>query len=86
MSDRNPIKVFENPNRLRELAGVTKRKNTLINEEKDERLDVLDQLRMHLSDSEILEELFGEILNDDEAEEFAVYIGRMHDLEIEFDI
>lgn len=61
-------------NRFKELAGV-------LNEDSDSRLEHLDRLREDLSDTEILETLFEESFNDEEAEEHLRFISRFHDID-----
>lgn len=64
--------------RFKELAGV-------ISEDSDSRLELLDNLRDFLSDTEILETLFEESFSDDEAKEHLKFLARFHDID-EFDI
>jgi len=64
--------------RFKELAG-------LISEDSESRLEHLDLLRDHLTDTEILETLFEHSLVDEEAEEHLEFIARYHDID-EFDI
>ena len=64
--------------RFQQLAGV-------LSEDSESRLELLDSLREHLSDTEILETLFEESFSDDEAEEQVKFLARFHDID-EFDI
>lgn len=64
--------------RFQELAGV-------LSEDSDSRLELLDNLREHLSDTEILETLFEGSFSDEEAKEHLKFISRYHDID-EFDI
>lgn len=67
-----------NKERFQQLAGV-------LNEDSDSRLEHLDLLRDHLTDTEILETLFEHSLVDEEAEDHLEFIARYHDID-EFDI
>jgi len=60
--------------RFQELAGV-------LSEDSESRLELLDSLREHLSDTEILETLFEESLSDEEAEEQVKFLARFHDID-----
>lgn len=69
---------FKDSNRMKELAGVNR-----LNENADDRLDLLDDLREFLTDVEILDTLFGEVLNDGEAEEYIEIVARLNDVEFD---
>jgi len=75
--------------RMRELAGIVEQdendESGFSDESYEARMEILDQLRDELSDTEILETMI-ESLTNREAQENFEYVAKQHDMEIDTDI
>lgn len=82
----NPEEFFKSTGRMQKLAGLNESARQSLTEGGEERMEKLDILRQHLSDTEILDVLFSRALSDREAEDNVEFVARYYDIDLDEEV